>query len=116
MSFFDEDMEFSRVVNEGLVPRLEGSAVCISLVPPDQKVDAKFCLELGVMIMLDKPIIAVRTGDAEIPPKLRQIAEVVVEEDITTPEGQAQIAAAIKEFATRYGLEPEEKSEHLRDR
>ena len=47
-------------VRTELIPMLEGSAMTISLAPNDPKgTDIKFAIELGLSIMLDKPIIVV---------------------------------------------------------
>lgn len=85
----DEEREFQKVVNEGLVPKLKQSAVCISLMPPEgMELDAKFCVELGAMIMLDKPIITLVTPGEKVPPKLALISDHIVEADLRTNEGQ----------------------------
>lgn len=95
-----EDVEFQKVVMEGLVPKVADSAVCVSIVPRNEKnwVDAKFCIELGVMIMLDKPILAIAHPDAPVPEKLRLVADRVVVADLETSEGQRAIAEAIRDF------------------
>ena len=94
-----EDVEFQKVVMEGLVPKVADSAVCVSIVPQDkQYIDAKFCVELGVMIMLDKPIIALVQPGAEVPEKLRLVADQIVEADVRTQEGQAVVHAALSAF------------------
>lgn len=93
-----DDREFQRVVTEGLVPRIEGSAAFVSICPGVDRIDAKFCVELGVAIMLDKPILAVVEPGIAVSDRLRRVADVVVEADITTEEGQRTVAEAIKEF------------------
>lgn len=95
------DDEFQRVVMEGLVPKVAGSAVCISIVPADKElwVDAKFCVELGVMIMLDKPILALVHPDSHVPEKLRLVADKIVAIDISTPEGRAAVSREVHAFA-----------------
>lgn len=95
----EEDIEFQRVVMEGLVPKVEDSSICISLCPQDEnRVDAKFCVELGVMIMLDKPIIAVLAPGAELPRKLALVADRVVYADIMTDEGRALLMEAVDDL------------------
>lgn len=74
--------------------QITDSAACISLVPEDG-FDVKFATELGAMIMLDKPIIAVAMGGRQVPPKLRLVADAVVEGDIDTEEGRAKLASVI---------------------
>lgn len=60
-----------------LAPKIGGSAVTISVVP-DGEGDAKFWVELGASIMLDKPIIAVAFDRRSVPRKLRLVADEVV--------------------------------------
>lgn len=95
---FDE-RQFQKVVTEGLVPKVANSAAFVSICPDMDQIDAKFCVELGVAIMLDKPILAIVSPGRTVSNKLRQIADVIVEADITTDEGQKQIALAIGDFS-----------------
>lgn len=97
----DEEREFQRVVNEGLVPKMESSAYCVSILPPEgYKLDAKFCVELGAMIMLDKPIITIVTPGETVPPKLAMISDHIIEADLKTDEGQE----TFKQFLSGLGI------------
>lgn len=79
-----------------LFPLIHDSRVYLGLCPAEP--DAKFCLELGAAVMYDKPLIFVVRPGVSIPPKLRRIADAIVEvEDLASPEGQARIAAVLKE-------------------
>lgn len=61
------------------LPSLVGeSNICVALVTENGP-DPKFCVELGYMIALNKPIIVVVHGDTEIPEKLRKVADEIVE-------------------------------------
>lgn len=108
----EADQKFQRVVMEGLVPKLVGSRVCVCLVPTDEEyyIDAKFCVELGAMIMLDKPIIAIVQPDAKVPAKLDLVADKIVHADITTEAGRELLAEAIKDFSDQFKLTSEEES------
>lgn len=79
---------------EGTVlPAMEEAAVVIS-VAPSGKPDAKFCVELGFMIMLGKPVIlVVDKSAAPVPAKLRQVADEVIEVDLVSKD-PAQAAKA----------------------
>ena len=93
------DIEFQRVVMEGLVPMVESSSICVSLAPQDEnRLDAKFCVELGVMISLDKPILTLVTPGATISKKLRMVSDLIVEADLATEEGQRKVSEAIKKM------------------
>ena len=85
-SWFDE-------VRQDLVPKLQDSAATVSIVPGGEP-DVKFAVELGMSIMLDKPIILVADG-RPIPAKLRAIASAIVEGDFDHPLTQQKLASAI---------------------
>jgi len=106
---FDEEIEndpeyqeWKKNVDENLVPKMRDSSVCVSLAPRGET-DAKFAIELGMMIMLDKPIILVKEPNQVIPPKLLAVADEVVEVDWDNKEsytaGQKKIAKAMDRLA-----------------
>jgi hypothetical protein len=76
--------------------KMSESQFMISLVPQG-KPDIKFCAELGMAIMLGKPVLVMAVQGAVIPPKLREIADETVElpGDFDTEEGRAAVVAAI---------------------
>jgi len=79
-------------VQTGLLPKLEGSAATISLVPKDGQSDVKFAVELGFSIMLNKPIIALATDGNDVPPGLARVADEVVVADLAAdPEGAQKL-------------------------
>jgi len=80
-----------------LLPMIEGSSIGLSIVPtsPD-KVDIKFAVELGLMIMLDKPIIMVVAPNQVIPEKLRRVADDIVVHDPEHPDPSVLIEAMRK--------------------
>jgi hypothetical protein len=80
-----------------LFPMIRDSRVYLGICPAAP--DAKWCLELGAAIMFDKPLLFVVRPGVAVPAKLRRIADGVVEvEDLGSPEGQARIAAVLKEW------------------
>jgi hypothetical protein len=86
-----------RHVIKEMAPKMETSALVISLVPEDREGDVKFWVELGASIMLDKPIIAVLLGDAPVPAKLAKVADEIVRcPNGVDPESSEELAAAIK--------------------
>lgn len=99
-----DDPEFQRWEEEvqiSLVPKIDGSVATISLVPTG-KTDVKFALELGLSIMLDKPILAVVAPGAEVPERLRRVIDAVVEADIETPEGREVLQTGIQKFLSEH--------------
>lgn len=75
-----------------LVPKLDASAVAVALVPrrPQDRSDIKMCLEIGVMIMLDKPLIVMIQPGTQVPAKIAKVADAIVEYDVSDPAGTAQ--------------------------
>ena len=92
---WDEIVRHSR---EELLPRLEESAFVLSLAPSG-KPDAKYCIELGFSIMLDKPILVVAPEGYPVPERLRRAADEVIElphgAGMDTEAGQQLISDAI---------------------
>jgi nucleoside 2-deoxyribosyltransferase len=77
------------------LPRLMGdSAVLVSLLPTGET-DPKFAVELGYMILMDKPIVAVVRPGAKVPPKLAMIADHIVEWNDDDPQALARRLAEI---------------------
>jgi len=85
-------------VRDNVLPMVQQSGVCISICPDDGEPDIKFAVELGMMVMLDKPIIVSARPGAKIPAKLRAVADKVVIADIGTAKGRAKFLQALQEF------------------
>lgn len=102
MSGYENDPEFiewRNRVQADLVPKLEDSAMTISLVP-EGETDIKFAVELGLSIMMDKPIIAVFRPGTKIPERLARVADEIVEADFSDMQDtQRRIMAATKRIA-----------------
>jgi hypothetical protein len=75
------------------------SAFVMSIVP--QEADIKFAVELGMAIMLNKPLFCVVHPDATIPDKLRRVADFIAFVDIDTEEGRDSLARQIEAFQDR---------------
>jgi hypothetical protein len=72
-----------RAVDE-LLPMIADSALNVSIVPDEAGVDdIKFALELGLSIMLDKPIILAVAPGRHVPAHLARVADSIVEYDLT---------------------------------
>lgn len=67
------------------MPKLRNSAVMMSVLPDFpigmEEISPKFCVELGVSIMLDKPIITGVHSGSRVPAKLAQISDRIIEWD-----------------------------------
>lgn len=101
---------FVRAIIKDLVPKVESSAFFLSLCPgDDSEGDVKFWVELGLAIMLDKPIISVvpyaERDKRKIPQKLRRISDAI----IYAPDGMNEVVAdqlqvALHAMVTRKGM------------
>jgi hypothetical protein len=97
-------------VRTNLVPKIDGSDFGVSLVPDDPaKVDVKFAVELGLLLMLDKPLLLVIKPGMELPPKLAAVADAIVEIDMADPAGQQALADAIARLIGRAQDSPGEE-------
>lgn len=91
--------EFRDDADRNLFPKVRDSGLFLTITPSDGKPDAKFCLELGYALMLDKPIITLKRPDQTIPGKLFLVSDKIVEVDIRdTDEAALAIQAAIEEW------------------
>lgn len=59
------------------IPKMIDSAFVVSLVP-EGDTDIKFAVELGLCIMLDKPILAVVPPGVKVSDKLAAIADIII--------------------------------------
>lgn len=84
-------------VREKTVKGMMKSSFVMSLVPEGEP-DVKFAVELGLAIMLGKPIVALVLPGRRIPPKLRKAVDAVIVADVDTEEGQRHIARRIREI------------------
>lgn len=91
---------FVRSVREGTLRGMTDSAVVMSLVPRGEP-DIKYAVELGLSIMLGKPLIIVVSPGQDVPRKLTQVADVVIRADVDTAAGQKAIARELKSAMAR---------------
>lgn len=105
MKPFENDPEWkawaARIARD-VVPMIDGSAVTISFAPGSGKPDIKYAVELGLSIMLDKPIMIVADVGQVLPGKLERIADEIVRVDRGTPEAIVKIADAIQRMQARF--------------
>jgi nucleoside 2-deoxyribosyltransferase len=91
--------EYARHVLDEMVPMMRDSAVVCSLVPTGET-DVKFAVELGMAIMLDKPIVLLVHSGTKVPARLARAADEIVE--YTGPLGLT-IAERLQEIVARLG-------------
>lgn len=93
--------DFVTYHREHTVKNMAKSAYVMSLVPDADKVDVKFAVELGLAIMLDKPIIAMAQPGTRIPPGLTKVATAVIVADLDTEDGKEQAAGQLKHIMSQ---------------
>lgn len=82
---------------EATLRQMNDSAIVMSLAPPQEwEIDLNQALEIGLCLLLDKPLLVVAWTDRELPEKLRRVADEVVFADIDTEEGKQLVAEAVK--------------------
>lgn len=81
--------------------KIDESAFVMSLVPLRDQLDIKFAVELGLAIMMDKPVIAVAFPGTPVPPGLRRVAHAVIEltEDFDTAAGRQEMREKLEPIA-----------------
>ena len=67
-------------VADEVAPKMKASALTVTLVPKSES-DIKYAVELGLSIMLNKPIITVCEVGQVLPEKLRRVSDKIVEVD-----------------------------------
>ena len=92
-----EFCEFEAEVLEGLVPKLAASAATVSMVPRGET-DVKFAVELGMSIMLDKPILAIVDPTTKVSRRLLRVADKVIYADLETRAGLEKAHREIQTF------------------
>lgn len=102
--------QFAADVRTDLVHKIDDSAYVVNLVPAEGGFDVKFAVELGVAIMLDKPIIPVVLPGREVPPGLARVAHALIalDRDLDTEAGRAEMStkmlAAFAEVESKRGV------------
>jgi hypothetical protein len=87
-----------RVVDE-LIPVIRNSAAAISIIPENAGIgDVKLAVELGLSMLLDKPIILAVVPGRRIPYRLARIADEIVEIDV---QDQVSTARRVREAVGR---------------
>ena len=92
-----EGREWAERVRRELVPMIEESAITVSVAPPSGEFDVKIAVELGVSILLDKPIIAVIPAGRTASPALLRVADRTFEMPEPVTEGAVRELYALVE-------------------
>lgn len=108
-SDYKNDPAFKKFIeraNSHLSPMIENST--LSMTVWDGESDAKLGVELGLSILMDKPIILVVTKGVQVPHKLSAVTDEVVLIDrgsMNSSQTQKAISEAINRVIHKYKLE-----------
>jgi len=94
----DDFKRWSADMRRRLIPKMRGSETVLMLAP-DLKADfdISFALQIGACILLEKPLILVIHPGKIVPPKLRTIADRIIEIDLDgVTMNDAEIQEAIR--------------------
>lgn len=97
-------LEFAESVRTDLIPKVKGSALSVALFTGGDP-DPKQAIELGYMVLLDKPIIIAVVPGAVVPNNLVRVADEIVEVNFGDPvKASEAIRAATERVAIKRGL------------
>lgn len=88
-----------------LIPKMRESASVLMIAPNlSEKFDIEFALQIGAAILLEKPLILLVPAGRVIPPKLRAIADRIIEADLDRATmDAADIQKQIRQAFTDFG-------------
>ena len=84
-----------------LLPALRETAVTAMAWGGEGEISIQGALELGMSLLMGKPLVVVATSNDEIPKGLRAAADLIIIGDADNPVQQAAMQAQIGEFLTR---------------
>ena len=95
---------WSSDMRKRLIPKMRDSANVLMIAPDmSTEFDVQFALQIGATILLEKPLILLVHQGRNIPPKLRAIADRIIEtnlDDLTmdSDDIQKQLTQAFNDF------------------
>jgi len=93
--------EFVDHVRRDALVKIAGSGVFITLAPEEP--DVKAAVELGLAVLLDKPILTIVMPGRGISEHLARVSDRVIYADIDTAEGRKLIGEEIREMVDPTG-------------
>ena len=90
-------------IRQEVAPKVQDSAMTISIVPKPEDVDVKFAVELGMSIMFDKPLIMCVPHDSALPEHLLRVADHIVRGNPADPGVREALLTAINAVGASLG-------------
>lgn len=83
---------------------IRDSRMVVSIVPESDP-DVKFCVELGMAIMLDKPLVFVVRPGTKVAEHLIRCADEIIECDMSNEADKLRLAEALKAWMEKTDVE-----------
>lgn len=84
----DDFEEFIQQVRDDVVPKMLGSRYVVNIMPNKDEIDIKAAVEIGLAVLLDKPLIVLAPDGRVRCPKLLRLADHVITGDLETKAGR----------------------------
>lgn len=95
----DEFKEWIKGAAERNLPEMKKSHVFASILTDDCLKDPMVALQLGLVILLDKPIVIITDKKTKLPANLVKIAKLIERIDITNPDDLKRASRSVGEYA-----------------
>jgi hypothetical protein len=91
-------LELSENFRKNGLPKIMSSSIFLQIYSGDgTDFDVKQAMEMGAMLLLDKPLIIICPAGRKIPTRLARAADYIIEDwDATSTDSQERLSAAIK--------------------
>lgn len=111
MRGWDEDIpaeewqRFENEVREQVVDKMVDSAL-VTTINSASGPDVKLAVEVGMSILLDKPMVVIARDGDPVPAALERIAHAVIRHsgDLTTDEGKQELFDQLKPYLEEFGV------------
>lgn len=111
MRGWDEDIpeeewqRFENEVREQVVDKMAESALVTTLNPGDRGPDVKLAVEVGMTILLDKPMLLIAKEGDPIPETLERVAYAVIRfsGDLDSEEGKQELFDQLEPYLEEFG-------------
>lgn len=95
---------------EGSASAIKDSSVFAGIVTDGFLKEPLCALQIGLSILMDKPIILIVEKETKIPESLVRVAKLIERVDVKNPKDMDRAKRAIRDFADRMHKEPYVKS------
>lgn len=103
----EEWQRFENEVREQVVDKMAHSALVTTLNPGDRGPDVKLAVEVGMTILLDKPMLVIARDGDDVPEMLARVAHAVIRHsgDLDTEEGKQELFDQLKPYLDEFEVD-----------